>query len=56
MLHGFFEVMLLFLLESEEFTLKMYSDVCDSCLCLLINHVHQDSTVLDINTVRSFNP
>jgi len=23
---------------------------------LLINHAHQDSTVLDINTVRGFNP
>jgi len=29
---GFFEGMLLFLLESEEFTLKMYSDVCNSYL------------------------
>jgi len=29
---GFFEVMLLFLLESEVFTLKMYSDVCDGCI------------------------
>jgi len=45
-----------FLLESEEFTLKMYSDVCDSCIFLLINHAHQDSTVLDINTVRGFSP
>jgi hypothetical protein len=39
MLHGFFEVMLLLLLKSEEFTLKIYSDIFESCIFLLIMHI-----------------